>query len=103
DFYRHMLPRLAARGGLRLIFARQGGRDIAYIFGGVRGRVYRGLQFSFAAGWDDCALGNLCQMEQLADLARVGIELYDLGVDAEYKARWAERTVVTVTMVARPR
>jgi CelD/BcsL family acetyltransferase involved in cellulose biosynthesis len=103
DFYRHMVPRLHARGALRLIFARADGRDIAYILGGVRGRRYRGLQFSYAAGFDDCALGNLCQIEQIADLAGEGVTTYDLGVDADYKKRWAEQVFVTVTLVARPR
>jgi CelD/BcsL family acetyltransferase involved in cellulose biosynthesis len=103
DFYRHMVPRLAARGALRLIVARDGDRDVAYILGGVRGGIYRGLQFSFAQGYDDCALGNLCQLEQIADLAAEGARVYDLGTDAEYKRRWAESVYETVTLIARPR
>jgi CelD/BcsL family acetyltransferase involved in cellulose biosynthesis len=101
-FYRVMLPRLARRGAMRLMFARHEGRDIGYILGGLRGTRYRGLQFSFAEGWEDCSPGNLCQLAQIAALCDEGIASYDLGADVEYKRRWGEREEPSVTLIAAP-
>jgi CelD/BcsL family acetyltransferase involved in cellulose biosynthesis len=103
EFYRRMIRRLAARGGARLGFARRDGGDVGYILGGVLGATYRGLQFAFATGYEDCSLGNLCQIAQIAALAAEGIAVYDLGADAEYKHRWGEVTRDTVTLLGFPR
>ena len=51
DFYQRALPRLAARGALRLSFARDGERDVGYVLGGVLGDTYRGLQLSYDADY----------------------------------------------------
>jgi hypothetical protein len=101
-FYRLMLRRLARRGALRLWFARHEGIDVAYILGGLMGDTYRGLQFSFAQGWEDCSLGNLCQYHQIAALADEGVRAYDLGAEVEYKRRWGERAEQTVSLLALP-
>jgi len=102
-FYHELALRWARRGGLRAIFARLDDRDIAYIVGGTLHATYRGFQFSFD---DECralAPGNLLQLAQIRELCEEGYELYDLGIDMEYKKRWAETTFDTVTLaVIRP-
>jgi CelD/BcsL family acetyltransferase involved in cellulose biosynthesis len=102
-FYRHMLPRLAACGAARLMFARRDGRDLAYIFGGVLGNTYRGLQFGFVAGQEELSLGNVCQLHQIEALCREGVAFYDLGSEVEYKRRWGELSHETVMLIAMPR
>jgi CelD/BcsL family acetyltransferase involved in cellulose biosynthesis len=102
EFYRHMLPRLHRRGALRLMFARRDGEDLAYIFGGVFGDSYRGLQFSFAADEEHLSLGNLCQYRQIESLCAEGIAFYDLGAEVEYKRRWSDVVRETVTLLAWP-
>ncbi len=105
DFYRVMVPRLARRRALRLMFARADGRDVGYILGGLFGDTYRGLQFAFARGFEECALGNLCQLREIASLTESSTEirLYDLGSDAEYKRRWGELTHTSIALVAWPK
>ena len=102
-FYRLMIRRLVKRDGLRLMFARHEDRDVAYILGGVRGRSYRGLQFSFDAEYEQLSLGNLCQFQQIVQLCDEGIAQYDLGAEVEYKRRWGEQAQETVTLLALPR
>jgi hypothetical protein len=102
-FYHLMIHRLARRGAVRLGFLRRGDEDVAYIFGGVRGEVYRGLQFSFAAGLEAYSPGGLCQLEQVARLCDEGITRYDLGTEVEYKRRWGEIVFDTVTLLGFPR
>lgn len=101
DFYRLMLPRLVARGLLRLRFARLGDEDVGFILGAVWSGVYRGLQFSFDDRFRDAGLGNLLQMSQIEALVEEGVSLYDLGSEAPYKERWAERGLDTIVMVIR--
>jgi CelD/BcsL family acetyltransferase involved in cellulose biosynthesis len=98
-FYRLMLPRLGRARALRLLFARDGERDVAFILGAVQDGIYRGLQLSADAEHATLSLGNLCQLEQVRRLADEGVRLYDLGTDVPYKARWGERPVDTVTLV----
>ena len=100
DFYRRMAWRLAASDQLRLLFARQGDRDIGYVLGGVRGRTYRGLQLSHAADARDLGIGHLLQIHQLEAL--VGIDVYDLGMDMPYKRRWADRIDETFAVLIAP-
>jgi CelD/BcsL family acetyltransferase involved in cellulose biosynthesis len=102
DFYRLMVPRLHARGALRLSFAQRDGEDLAYILGGLFGDTYRGLQFSFAADEEALSLGNVCQFRQLERLCAEGTAFYDLGSEVEYKRRWGEIVHETVTLVAWP-
>ena len=105
EFYRAMVPRLAARGALRLAFARLGERDVAYILGGVLGDTYRGLQFGYAEGLERLSLGNLCQWNELGALAETcpAVQRYDLGAAYDYKRAWGEQVVSTVTVIAFPR
>lgn len=99
DFYRRMLPRLAARGAARILFARHEGRDVGFVLGGVAGSTYRGLQFSFDDAYRDCSLGHLMQARQVRALCAEGLRRYDLGQEKEYKARWAEGVFDTVMLV----
>ncbi|MEY4831174.1 MAG: hypothetical protein RLZZ562_2970, partial [Planctomycetota bacterium] len=50
-FYERMLVRLAQIGAGRVMFARHGGEDIGFIFGGYANGAYRGQQFSFLDTW----------------------------------------------------
>ena len=99
-FYRPMVQRLAADGRLRTVFARRGNTDIGYILGGVRGGEYRGFQFSFDRAYAALSLGALLQQAQIALLCEEGVATYDLGIDMDYKRRWADRAIDTTTFVA---
>jgi hypothetical protein len=101
-FYAHMLPRLAQRGGLRAIVAQRGGRDVGYLFGGVIGDRFRGLQFSFDDELRALSLGNALQHEMIAWLCSDGFRIYDLGSHSAYKRRWAEDGLVTASLLLRP-
>lgn len=90
-FYRRLLHELQAAGNLRLLFAQRGGVDLAYIFGGVIGRTYRGFQMSYIEAERKSGLGNALQIANLKARANEGITTYDLGMHAEYKERWADR------------
>lgn len=104
-FYREMMRRLAARGALRVLFASRDGEDVAYVFGGLLGETYRGLQVSFDARFAAESLGNLVQVEMIARLCQEGIRGYDLGTEMAYKHHWAEPGLDTVTLyvLRRPR
>lgn len=90
SFYRDMNRRLVERGCRRLMFARLDEADGAYIFGGVFGDTYRGLQFSFDSNLASLSLGNLCQIEEIRRLSEGGFRRYDLGTGVAYKKRWGE-------------
>ena len=102
-FYADMLPRLAARGGLRVLLVQRDGEDLGYLHGGVVGDHFRGLQVSFDERVRDLSLGNLLQREMIARLCEEGCASYDLGTRSEYKRRWAEEGLQTITVLARPR
>ncbi|MEM7339512.1 MAG: GNAT family N-acetyltransferase [Actinomycetota bacterium] len=98
--YRIMTGRLAALGRLTTFVATIDGVDVGYILGGRRGRRYRGLQLSYDADHPEHSIGHLLQLhqiEQLADSGTAGI--YDLGMDLDYKRRWADRAVESLTLV----
>jgi Acetyltransferase (GNAT) domain len=101
SFYRDMNRRLVARGSRRLSFARLGETDCAYIFGGVFGDTYRGLQFSFDAELAALSLGNLCQIEEIRRLVESGLKRYDLGTDVAYKKRWGEVLATRSVLIRR--
>ncbi len=99
-FYRDMLPRLARTGALRAVFARAGERDVGFVFGGVLGDTYRGLQMGYDAALKALSLGSLVQLELIEALCDEGAAVYDLGQDIAYKHRWSEPGLATVTLVA---
>jgi len=99
EFYADMIPRLAARGRQRTIFARQGDRDVAFCLGAVFDGEYRGLQFSYDRTLEHLSLGSLCQQAQILELADEGVRRYDLGQDMDYKRRWAEDVFETTMLI----
>jgi Acetyltransferase (GNAT) domain len=101
SFYRDMNRRLVERGCRRLMFARLDEADCAYIFGGVFGDTYRGLQFSFDSDFPSLSLGNLCQIEEIGRLVQEGFQRYDLGTDVAYKKRWGEVVATRSVFVRR--
>jgi CelD/BcsL family acetyltransferase involved in cellulose biosynthesis len=101
-FYRNMLPRLAARGALRLIVARLAGEDVGYLYGGTCGDHFRGLQISYDQRHERLSLGNLMQHEMIQAVCEQGFRSYDLGTRSDYKRRWAEEGLETITVLARP-
>jgi CelD/BcsL family acetyltransferase involved in cellulose biosynthesis len=103
EFYARMFPRLAARGALRVLLARRGGEDVGYLAGGIAGSGFRGLQFSFDERFRSLGLGNVLQLEMIERLSLEGVSSYDLGAQSAYKARWGERRVPTIALLARPR
>ncbi len=102
SFYREMNRRLVDRGARRLLFATLDGADVAYIFGGLFGDTYRGLQFSFDHRYADLSLGNLCQLEQIRRLCDAGVSTYDLGTQVRYKKRWGDRVFTTSSLFVHP-
>jgi CelD/BcsL family acetyltransferase involved in cellulose biosynthesis len=102
-FYARMLPRLAARGELRALFATRDGVDLGYLYGGAVGGLFRGLQFSFREDARALGLGNTLQAEMLERLCAEGATCYDLGAQSEYKRHWGEEGLVTIGLLARPR
>ena len=79
---------------MRLLFAQRDGEDLAYIFGGVTGNTYRGLQMSYVEEARTLGLGNRLQLENLLRCSAEGITRYDLGMPSPYKERWADRQEV---------
>jgi hypothetical protein len=102
-FYARMLPRLAARGRLRALFARRGDEDAGYAFVGVAGGVMRGLQASYDERFARDAPGVLLHLELIDRACAEGLRTYDLGTDGEYKRRWGEELFETAALVVRPR
>ena len=103
DFYLLMLRRLSLSGKGRVIFAKNGSRDIGFIFGGITGQYYRGQQFSYAEDWSSYSIGSLLQLQQVRWLCEEGITRYDLGQAIDYKVRWAELELQTENLLLRPR
>jgi hypothetical protein len=101
SFYARMSSVLRRDGNLRAAVAQLGGRDIGYILGAIRGDTYRGLQVSFVAGHESFSIGHLLQHHELQRVSGAGIVRYDLGMDIEYKHRWADFTEETRTIVVR--
>ncbi len=99
DFYDHMLHRMLPEGALRASFIQHEGKDVAYIFGGVLGETFRGLQFSYDDSYKKASLGNVAQRMMIDRLSTEGIKHYDLGSDIEYKRRWGNGGLKTVTLV----
>lgn len=98
EFYDDMIAHLLPQGRLRLAFLRRDGVDVAYILGGVFGKTYRGLQFSYDESLSKYSLGNVAQLLEIERLVEQGVEEYDLGTRMPYKLRWAELERVSVTL-----
>lgn len=100
SLYRTIIDRLRNSGRLHAHVARYRGADVGYILGGVRARRYRGLQLSYTDEARNLSVGNLLQDHQLRKLDAAQLaDVYDLGMDFEYKKRWADRTQTSLTLV----
>ena len=97
-FYRKLADRIARPGGLRVLFARHEDDDIGYALGGVFADTYRGFQFSYDNRYAQYSIGNVMQYWQIRDLCAAGVRTYDLGLDMDYKRRWAEVPMDTVSL-----
>ena len=102
DFYRSMCARLAARDHLRVLVARLDGQDVGFVLGGVRGDTYRGLQLSYHRDHADLGIGHVLQVAQIRRLVDEAVPVYDLGMDMDYKHRWADRVDTTFGVIVRP-
>lgn len=98
-FYAAAFQRLVPRGALRAVVATRDGADVGFVFGGVFGDTYRGLQVSFDETLRDLSLGNTLQATMIANLCGEGIAAYDLGSEIPYKARWGELGIATAALV----
>ena len=101
-FYAHMVKRLLRKGALRVMFARHDDRDVAYVLGAVLEGTYRGLQASYDDGYERFSLGSLMHYHQIAELCAEGIAAYDLGSEVDYKRRWGEEGLATITVIGVP-
>ncbi len=102
EFYRAMLKRLAAAGRLRAFIATfdpsDPSADVGFIVGGIRGNRYRGLQLSFTENAASLSVSHLLQLHQIESLDQ-RVQIYDLGMDMDYKQRWADEADATLVLV----
>jgi hypothetical protein len=98
--YETMIKRLRARGRLQAFVARlPDAGDVGYIVGGIRNRRYRGLQISFSRNHRHLSIGNLLQVHQLRQLTDDDLaDVYDMGMDFDYKQRWADEAEKSITL-----
>lgn len=99
-FYAQLMSDLQSRDQLRIVFATENGRDVAFQMGGLyesgrregghRESGYRGLQMSYIEDAKSWGLGNWLQLENLKRSAQEGIRTYDLGMHSDYKERWSD-------------
>jgi len=101
EFYRCMLPRLAASGQLRVLLLHLDAEPVAFVFGAVFEGTYRGLQLSYDHAHRRLSLGNLAQLSIIRELIAEGVTDYDLGSELEYKSTWAEERFDTISLVIR--
>ena len=94
-FYRPMVNRLLAKDRFRAVFVRRGEEDVAYAFGALYGKTFRGLQLSYDARFKHVGLGHMAQLALVEHLCQEGIGKYDLGMDMPYKQKWAETQFTT--------
>ena len=103
--YARLVRDLGATGALRCVFAQtlddhDNTRDVGFILGGVLGDTYRGLQISYVEEYRDLGIGNLLQWHEVQRMCAEQLRTYDLGMDIDYKRRWAEQLFETRTVLA---
>lgn len=107
EFYDALIRRYAATDSALVIFATLENEDIGFIFGGMRGNIYRGQQFSYARTHAALSIGNLLQLQQIAWLCELGVERYDMGPSTgermQYKKHWTEQLRTINTWIMRGR
>ncbi len=99
-FYLEIMRRTRIHGGLRVLFATRDGQDVGYLFGVVRHDTFRGLQASFDERFAQASLGSALHWEMIGRLCDEGVAWYDMGVEVEYKHRWAEDSVAYSLLLA---
>ncbi len=102
SFYQQLLTLACARNALHVGFAHLGPKDVAYIVGGVLGMEYRGFQMSFDNRLQSLGLGNAMQMAMIEHLSSRSVCTYDLGMDIQYKSRWADEKIQLQTAFVFP-
>jgi Acetyltransferase (GNAT) domain len=98
--YERLVRDLNARNALRCVFAQTDEGDVGFILGGVLGNTYRGLQISFTESARELSVGNLLQWHEVQRMCAEGLHTYDLGMDIDYKRRWAENHMTTRAIIA---
>lgn len=98
-FYDVMTARLQRAGRFKATIAQLGDRDIGFIFGGIRNGRYRGLQLSFIEPSRHLSISHLLQHHTIKALVAEGVHTYDLGMDMDYKRRWADRTEPSMSLI----
>jgi CelD/BcsL family acetyltransferase involved in cellulose biosynthesis len=86
-----------------VLIAQRDGADLGYLYGGMSGPLFRGLQFSFSEESRALGLGHALQAEMIEELCADGALLYDLGSESAYKRHWAEPGLATTGLLALPR
>jgi len=102
QFYRDLIRRTVSKELLRAVFASRESEDIVCVIGGILGRKYRGFQMDFDASMRAMGAGNLVQFKLIQDLCDEGVDYYDLGMDMNYKRRWAENRLEFVNLLVTP-
>lgn len=98
-FYELMADRLQRTDRLRATVAQLEGVDVGFIFGGVRDQRYRGLQLSFTEGARHLSVSHLLQHHTIQQLIDEGVHTYDMGMDMEYKQRWATHEQPSMSLI----
>ena len=91
-FYTYLMESSGMTNDLRFLVAQLDGQDVGYIMGGIFGKTYRGWQMSYDEKFRSLSIGNVLQIENMNRRAEEGVEIYDLGMFAEYKSRWTDDT-----------
>jgi len=98
-FYEVMTERLQRQGRFRATVASIEGEDVGFIFGGIRNGRYRGLQLSFTEAARHLSISHLLQHQTLQQIVDEGVHTYDMGMDMEYKQRWATHEEPSMSMI----
>lgn len=98
-FYEVMTERLQRHDRFRATIATINGEDVGFIFGGVRNGRYRGLQLSFAEAARPLSISHLLQHYTLQAVIDEGVHTYDMGMDMEYKQRWATHEQPSMSLI----
>ena len=94
QFYRQLVGGAGRAGRLRLAFLRGAeAGDVGYLAGYQEGEHFRGLQLGYDPAWAPCAPAHLLQEALLPHLVEAGVRWYNLGMDIDYKARWADQRI----------
>lgn len=93
-----ILRRLAP-SARRVTVANLDRRDVGFILGGVSAFGYRGAQIAYTTDVAALSVGHLLQWHEIRRLARAGVLRYDLGMDIEYKHRFADERYVTRSLI----